>query len=116
AARNRGPFEERELPLPGVGISNFVERASAAADDLTGDEIRAGAEALEKKICRFRPRIVAFLGMTAYRTGFSRPKAGVGLQPETICGSKLWLLPNPSGRMAHYQMPALKKLFEELRR
>jgi TDG/mug DNA glycosylase family protein len=113
--RQLSPFEEQELLTLGLGITNFVERASASADELTPDEIRAGAQQLEAKTCRFRPCIVAFLGVTAYRLGFGRPKAGVGLQPETICGSKLWLLPNPSGRMAHYQMPALVRLFAELR-
>ncbi len=114
-SRQLSPFEEQELLSLGLGITNFVERASASADELSPDEIRAGARKLEAKTCRFRPRIVAFLGMTAYRLGFDRPKAGVGLQPETICLSKLWLLPNPSGRMAHYQMPALVRLFAELR-
>ncbi|HLQ35232.1 MAG TPA: G/U mismatch-specific DNA glycosylase [Chloroflexota bacterium] len=113
--RQRSPFEERELLSLGLGITNFVERASASADDLTPDEVRAGVEKLEAKICEFRPRIVAFLGMQAYRMGFGRPQAAVGLQPETICGSKLWVLPNPSGRMAHYQMPELSRLFENLR-
>jgi double-stranded uracil-DNA glycosylase len=108
-------FEERQLPALGIGITNFVERATAAASELAPDEVQAGAERLSDKIHRFGPAYVAFLGMQSYRIGFRRPKAGVGLQPETIGESKLWLLPNPSGLQAHYQMPELVELFGELR-
>jgi TDG/mug DNA glycosylase family protein len=113
--RQINPFEERDLLSLGLGVTNFVERASASADELTAEETRAGARSLEDKICRFRPNFVAFLGVTAYRLAFDRPKAKVGPQPETICGARLWMLPNPSGRMAHYQMPELVSLFRELR-
>lgn len=113
--RQLSPFEEQELLALGLGITNVVARASASADELSPAELRTGAEALEAKFRRFRPRIAAFLGMTAYRQAFGRPKAGLGLQQEKIGGSDVWLLPNPSGRMAHYQMPELTRLFEELR-
>ncbi len=109
------PFEERELLPLGLGITNVVERASAAASELTAEEIRAGAKALAGKICQLQPAYVAVLGMQCYRVAFNRPKAGVGLQPEDMCGSKVWVLPNPSGLQAHYQLPELIQLFAELR-
>ncbi len=109
------PFEDGELVQLGLGITSIVRRASAAADELAAEELRAGGRALETKIRQFQPRIVAVLGVQAYRVAFGRPRATIGPQPQTIGHSELWLLPNPSGRMAHYQMPELVRLFRQLR-
>jgi double-stranded uracil-DNA glycosylase len=110
------PFEEHELLDQGVGVTNLVERATAGADEVSADELRRGARRLERKVCRHRPAFVAFLGLGAYRTAFGRGSAEVGLQPERICGSSVWLLPNPSGLNAHYQVADLGRAFSELRR
>jgi len=109
------PFEERELLQRGLGITNLVERATAGAGELTVEELREGAGHLERKIRRFRPRFVAFLGLSAYRTSFERAAALPGPQEETLGGSHVWLLPNPSGVNAHYQLPGLVAAFSELR-
>ncbi len=109
------PFEDAELAQLGLGITSIVARASAAAEELSADELRAGGRALEAKIRRFQPRMVAVVGVQAYRVAFGRSRATIGPQPQTIGRSRLWLLPNPSGRMAHYQMPDLVRLFRELR-
>ena len=85
----------------GVAITNVVPTASARADELTKAQLRAGGEALEAKVRVMRPRVVAVLGLTAYRGAFDRPKAAAGLQPELMGGSELWVLPNPSGLNAH---------------
>src|SRR5262249_39439911 len=73
--RQLSPFEEQELLSHRLGITNFVDRASARADELGGDELRAGAEVLRDKVRKFRPRMVAFLGVTAYRTALASPPA-----------------------------------------
>jgi TDG/mug DNA glycosylase family protein len=109
------PFQERELLSALLGITNLVERATAGAEELSVGELADGARCLEKKVCRFRPRFVAFLGLSAYRSSFGRKAAAPGPQPEMICTSKVWLLPNPSGRSAFYQLPALISAFRELR-
>jgi len=109
------PFEERLLLDHGLGITNLVERATGSADELSADELRAGAHRLEGKVRRLRPKTVAFLGLGAFRSAFGRASASVGRQPEDLAGSRVWLLPNPSGRTAHYQLAALASLFEELR-
>lgn len=109
------PFEEAELLANGYGITNVVARATAAADELDPAEFAAGAKNLLKKIRRSRPRIVAFLGLGAYRVGFARPGAQVGRQAELLAGAKVWALPNPSGLNANYQLPKLVELFRELR-
>ncbi|HEX9375109.1 MAG TPA: G/U mismatch-specific DNA glycosylase [Actinomycetota bacterium] len=107
------PFEEGRLLEIGVGITNLVERATATADRLSPDELREGAVRLRRKAARLRPGTVAFLGLTSYRTAFARPKAGIGPQPETVGRARSWLLPNPSGLNAHYQLPELAELFAE---
>jgi TDG/mug DNA glycosylase family protein len=107
-------FEESELLPLGFGITNLVSRASASASELRPDELRAGARVLTRKVSKLSPRFVAFVGLGAYRTAFDRRKAQVGLQPETIGSSRLWLLPNPSGLNAHHQPPILKQMFSEL--
>ncbi len=110
------PFDERRLLDAGLGITNLVNRATATADRLDDDELREGARRLRRKICRYRARVVAFLGISAYRVAFERPDAAIGPQDERICGSRVWVLPNPSGLNAHYQLPALAEAFGELRR
>jgi TDG/mug DNA glycosylase family protein len=105
------PFEEDELPGIGLGITNLVERATATADRLERHELSEGARRLEAKVSRFRPGTVAFLGLTAYRTAFDSPAASVGRQDGHVAGATVWLLPNPSGLNAHYQVAHLAELF-----
>ena len=108
------PFDERELLKLGVGISNVVPHATASAAELSRDDYVAGGRRLAKKIKRYRPRIVAILGVGAYRDAFARPKAQIGEQPERIHDARVWVLPNPSGLNANYQLPELVMLFREL--
>lgn len=114
--RQLSPFEERRLLDMGVGITNLVPRATAVASELTPAELREGVRRVERLACEHAPRYVAFLGMLAYRTATGRRNATLGLQPESMCDSRLWLLPNPSGLQARYQLPELVELFSELRR
>src|SRR5690242_17425733 len=109
------PFDERELLKLGIGISNIVPYASASAAELTREAYVAGGHALAKKIRLYRPRVVAILGVGAYRETFERPKAQVGEQAERIHEARVWVLPNPSGLNANYQLPELVKLFRKLR-
>ena len=109
------PYDERELLKSGYGITNVVSRTTATADLLTKEEIVAGGEKLRAKVLRYRPRILAVLGVGAYRTAFNQPKAAVGRQQDQIGKTILWVLPNPSGLNANYQAPDLARLFRELR-
>src|SRR5215204_3228691 len=109
------PFDERELLKSGYGITNVVKRTTASADLLTKEEILAGGARLRAKVLRYRPRILAVLGVGAYRTAFNQPKAKVGRQEDRIGETVLWVLPNPSGLNANYQPAALAELFRELR-
>lgn len=109
------PARERELLRYGLGITNVVARTTAKAEELTADELRTGAMLLADKVRRVRPRTVAVLGVTAYRTAFAQPKAGLGRQEARIGGATLWVLPNPSGLNAHHQLPELARLFRALR-
>lgn len=109
------PWENEELLALGYGITNIVERASARADELSRDELRAGAKVLEAKLRKYRPKYAAILGVTAYRDAFARPRAVVGLQEETVGATKLWVLPNPSGLNAHWQADGLAQVFRALR-
>ncbi len=102
------------LPL-GIGITNVVARATAAADELTREELVEGGAILAKKVKRYAPHYLAIVGIGAYRTAFDRPKAKMGLQEETISATKIWALPNPSGLNANYQAAQLIELFAELR-
>ena len=109
------PFEERELLSLGYGLTNIVARGTARADELSDDELRQGAIILECKVRRYRPRMVAFLGLTSYRTGFHRPLAKIGLQEERLVDAGIWVLPSPSGLNAHHQPADLARLFRALR-
>ncbi|WXH26882.1 G/U mismatch-specific DNA glycosylase [Myxococcus stipitatus] len=114
-ARQLRPAEQDALLDAGLGITNVVDRATATADLLANAELTTGARSLEAKVRRYKPRFLAVLGMGAYRTAFSRPKAGLGPQPETLGTTRLWVLPNPSGLNAHYQLKDLARLFAQLR-
>lgn len=113
--RRLEPADTDELLATGIGITNLVARATARADELAPDEIRAGRSILEVTARRFRPLVVAVLGLSAYRTAFDAPKAAGGRQPQPIGGRVAWLLPNPSGLNANYQQPALNAAYAELR-
>ena len=109
------PHEEQELLPLGYGITNVVNRATAAADELEPAEFVAGGKILVDKIHVHRPLSLAVLGIGAYRLAFGRPSAALGLQVDTIGATRLWVLPSPSGLNAHYQAAGLAKLFQELR-
>jgi TDG/mug DNA glycosylase family protein len=113
--RQLSPFEEKLLLAAGYGVTNIVDRATAAADELTTDELSTGGRLLQGKLRRYRPRAIAFLGVGAFRTAFGRPKAALGRQSERIGHAEVWALPNPSGLNANYQLPDLARLYAELR-
>jgi len=109
------PFEERELLRNGYGVTNVVPRATATADLLTREELLKGGRRLIAKIRRYRPGVLAILGLGAYRAAFNQPKTTVGRQEEMIGDTILWVLPNPSGLNANYQREELARLFTELK-
>ncbi len=109
------PFEERELLESGIGISNVVPHATASAAELTKEDFIAGGRALAAKVKRYHPQVVAILGVGAYRHAFAKPKAQIGEQAERIHDARVWVLPNPSGLNANYQLPELVRLFRNLR-
>ena len=109
------PYEDGTLLEHGLGITNLVPRTTASADELTKAELAQGARVLIAKAERYRPQVVAVLGIGAYRLGFDRPDAAVGRQDERIGGCAAWVLPNPSGLNAHYQLEHLTEHFRALR-
>lgn len=113
--RRLDPAETSEILTAGIGITNLVARSTARADELTDEEIRAGLPRVAALAERWRPRRVAFLGLTAYRTATGRRDAQVGPQPEPLGGVPAWLLPNPSGLNASWQLPRLIEAYAALR-
>ena len=109
------PEETEAILGAGLGITNLVARATARADELTDDEVRAGVGPLARLVSSLQVPFVAFLGVSTYRIAFGRPKARVGRQEERFEGATVWVLPNPSGLNAHYQQPALTAAYAELR-
>ena len=109
------PAEERELLVSGYGITNLVARATATADELSAEELLAGRRRLESKVKRYQPQVVAVLGIGAYRTAFAQKVVALGPQPERLANSLVWVLPNPSGLNAHYQLANLVEHFQVLR-
>jgi TDG/mug DNA glycosylase family protein len=109
------PAEQQQLLALGLGITNMVDRGSARAAELTRAELRAGGAALAGKVMRYAPRWLAVLGVTAYRDAFDEPKATIGRQQRTIGTTRVWVLPNPSGLNAHFNLEALAAEFGKLR-
>jgi double-stranded uracil-DNA glycosylase len=120
-------LDDDRLAEWGYGITNLVPRPSPGIDDLRPAEYVAGWTALERKIRRFRPVIVALVGVTLYRAirpllasenagRVPVPALAVGLRLETIHGSRVFVLPNPSGRNANFSYAEMLSAFKGLRR
>jgi TDG/mug DNA glycosylase family protein len=109
------PFEDGELPSFGLGLTNIVSRATSGAVELSVQELVAGAWILAMKMVRWEPKILAFLGVSSYRTAFREPAARVGSQDKRLGSTRVWVLPNPSGLNAHYQLADIAAWFTRLR-
>jgi TDG/mug DNA glycosylase family protein len=108
------PSQQGELLKDGYGITNLVNRGTATADELAAEEFVKGRRRLAAKVRRYQPDVVAFLGVGAYCHAFSCKQAKVGPQAERFEDAAVWLLPNPSGLNANYQLPQLVQLFRRL--
>jgi TDG/mug DNA glycosylase family protein len=113
--RRLRPEEDGSLPDHGIGVTNLATRATRAADELTLGELRAGAAELERVVRRYQPRLVAMVGLTAYRLAFARPRVTMGLQSDDLAGRPVWVLPNPSGLNAHYKPADFARLYAQAR-
>ncbi|MDX2229798.1 MAG: G/U mismatch-specific DNA glycosylase [Leptolyngbyaceae cyanobacterium bins.349] len=108
------PFEDQELLSLGYGLTNIASHATARADELTPAELITGQQQLAAKVQHYQPQVLAVLGISAYRVAFNRPKAVMGLQAELLHETLIWVLPNPSGLNAHYQLHDLQRVYGEL--
>lgn len=109
------PAEDRRLLEFGYGLTNVVARGTATAAELSVEEYLEGGEQLVAKLRRFRPRWLAVLGVDAFRRAFHQPRARIGPQADAVEGTRVWVLPNPSGLNAHYQLPEMAAVYAELR-
>ncbi len=113
ASGGMSPDDRAMVLAAGIGITNLVPVATARADELTKAELREGAAALVALVERVRPKVVAVLGLTAYRQAFGAPATSVGRQPDRVAGAELWVLPNPSGLNAHETIASLAAAYRE---
>jgi double-stranded uracil-DNA glycosylase len=109
------PDQERGLLDLGLGITSIVRRPTARAAELTRDEYVRGGADLRRRVRALRPAWLALLGVTGYRAAFGVRDAGIGPQPEPVGGTRVWVLPNPSGLNAHFPPAALAVEFARLR-
>jgi TDG/mug DNA glycosylase family protein len=110
--------DDVRLPEWGLGITNLVPRATPGIDTLRAEEYAAGLRALVKKVRRWRPEVVALVGVTLYREVFGHRTGRTmqcGLQDETLEGVPVFVLPNPSGRNANYSYAEMLAAFRQLR-
>jgi TDG/mug DNA glycosylase family protein len=113
-----GTQDDGRLPEWGFGITNLIPRATPGIDTLRPEEYVAGTRALRRKVRRWRPEVVAFVGVTLYRIVFARrssASAAVGLQPERFAGAPVFVLPNPSGRNANFSYREMLEAYRDLR-
>ena len=109
------PFEDELALRYGLGVTNLVARPTASAQELSREELREGGRVLAGKVLRSAPRVLAVVGIDAYRTAFGQPRATTGPQGHQVGGRPVWVLPNPSGLNARYKLPALAAQFRQLR-
>lgn len=112
--RQLRPDEQDELLVHGLGITNVVARATARADELSAEEYREGGRLLAAKVARLRPAWLAVVGVTAYRAAFGDRRAVIGPRENLIGGSRVWVLPNPSGLNAHWTVAGMAEEYGRL--
>jgi double-stranded uracil-DNA glycosylase len=110
--------DDDRLPEFGFGITNICARATPGIDTLLPEEFVAGRVKLRRKILRYQPAVVAMVGVTVYRAMFPERKGPValGLQPDAIGGTAVFVLPNPSGRNANFTYAEMLAAFRALKR
>jgi double-stranded uracil-DNA glycosylase len=116
-----GPEDDRRLPEWGFGITNLVPRPTPGIDTLRPLEYVRGERVLRRKVRRWKPKIVAFVGVTLYRAVFEKgtgvvPFSGCGFQREQFEGARVFVLPNPSGRNANFSYTQMLAAFRLLGR
>ena len=111
-------YEEDSLVLDfGIGITNIADRPTRSTADLGKEDFLRGRRALARKMTRFRPACIGFVGLTAYREfRGSRSPVQCGFQEQLIEGADVFVLPNPSGRNAHYSYQDMLRSWRELAR
>jgi len=107
--------EDAQLLDLGIGLTNIATRPTRSSSDLSNEDFERGRRALARKVARFRPSYIGFVGLTAYRE-FQGRRARVhcGFQENPIEGAEVFVLPNPSGRNAHYSYPEMLRFWREL--
>ena len=110
--------DDGRLPEWGYGITNVIPRATPGIDTLTRDEYVAGSVKLRRKIERYRPQVVALVGVTVFRALFPNSRAAValGVQKEHLSNAAVFVLPNPSGRNANYTYDEMRRAYRALAR
>jgi double-stranded uracil-DNA glycosylase len=110
--------DDDRLPEWGYGVTNIVPRPTPGIDTLRPEEYVAGRARLRAKVRRFKPAVVAMVGLTVFRAMFPERKGAValGVQAETLGASAVFVLPNPSGRNANYSYAEMLAAFRALRR
>jgi double-stranded uracil-DNA glycosylase len=110
------PADVEYLLDRGIGITSLVDRATAGADELSSDELVKGGQKLDTLVRQYSPRVVAVLGITAYRDAFGDRHAKTGKQVSPYPATELWVVPNPSGRNAHATAAGLAQAYGEVAR
>src|SRR5262249_46761679 len=110
------PADREYLLARGIGITSLVDRATAGADELAVDELVKGKRKLDKMVREYSPRVVAVLGITAYRDAWGQRHAKVGKQVSPYPAPDLWVVPTPGGRNAHAPCPSLAAAYGEVAR
>jgi TDG/mug DNA glycosylase family protein len=113
--RKLRPDQEKELLMYGCGLTAVVSRATRSASELSRQEYARAAPYLETKVLKYAPRILAFLGKTAYSSIAARTQIAWGSQGTTFGGAEVWVLPNPSGLNRTFTLAKLVEAYTALR-
>lgn len=108
------PADVQQLRDLGIGITCIVPEATARAAELAPERLREGGADLRRRVERIAPRVVAVLGISAYRIAYDDPGAVAGRQPHDWGGAQMWVVPNPSGLNAHSSLDDLAAAYREV--
>jgi TDG/mug DNA glycosylase family protein len=106
--------DDGRLPEFGLGLTNLVARATRGIDQLRPSEYAAGRAALERTIRRTRPLLVGLIGLTLARALGPRGPLALGPQAWRLRDVEVFVVPNPSGRNAHYGYSSMLDAYRAL--
>jgi len=106
---------DAQLLNEGIGLTDVVKRPTHSSGELTQAEFDEGRKITSRKIETYAPGVACFVGLLG-ATAFLGRQVKPGPQTEKIGATRLFAMPSPSRRNAHYGKAKIVAYFQDLQR